>query len=708
MIDTRLYGVWEGLLRGEQMSFVVEDLTMEQLAEMRIGLENLVTDTIETPITHSMVYWTFRDYNKTIRLSLPDTMVNLCLWGLVLEPGGIIKPKHVFFCKKGINKGAIADYINKFCIIPNRDTVDSVRLNSIIYNNHRLLHFAEKWAMYFNNSINMEDFILLANACPEFDMLMHKSYANLPADQMNAEAQKDCDRMIEIILESKKWIGRDHCLADAFRAKVGVKPKQFREMISNIGIKPNGEGGIFPHSIDSTYMNGGLSRYEWMVADASIGRQAQILSKQNTADSGAFARVLGLNQLDTSLYTDPHTHRPDATYDCHTKNFVEVLITPENIEMYSDRYYRLHPNGIEYNTGSLDTLDRSLIGKTIYLRSPMTCASAAKGFGICRKCYGDLFMTNVNVNIGKIAAEFISQILTQLMLSAKHLLEAKISKLKWNIEDFDAYFTFEDETISINQDFLCSKKWLLHIDRDQVNIQTIIGMNDDGGGEDEGLDIIREYITSFDIITDEGEVINVHGMDNENLYITEELAKIINSKQYADDNDVFVEIATLQASDTPIFSVAIYNDDLGKNLKDIMSIINLKSKTCSYDRHQFLREFVNKMIECNMSAIRSVHAEIILMNQIRDPDDMLDKPEWDFPDAPYRIVTLRQALEYNPSILVSMQYEHLSRVLYKPISFKKKAPSRVDLLFHVNPQQYVSQEVEIPSEPKSPFVRVEQ
>ena len=163
-------------------------------------------------------------------------------------------------------------------------------------------------------------------------------------------SMKDCNRIIELILESKKWIGRDHCLADSFRAKVGVKPKQFREMVSNIGIKPNGEGGIYPYSIDASYMRGGLSRFEWMVEEAGIGRQAQILSKQNTADSGAFARILGLNQLDTILYRDSH-QKIDPTYDCHTKNFVEVLIK-DNIEMYSDRYYRFHPDGIEYNKTS--------------------------------------------------------------------------------------------------------------------------------------------------------------------------------------------------------------------------------------------------------------------------------------------------------------------------------------------------------------------
>lgn len=704
MVKTELYGVWECLLRNEPFEIVAEDLNKEILNEYRIGLQNLITDNIENEIVQVKIPIYFRDYGKRVRLTLPDLVVNLCMWGFVVEAGHTLKPWHLFFCKGGIDKKAIAKYINKYAIIPNRDTMPAENLNELIYNNHKTLKFAEKFALYYNNSINYEDFILMANKCPEFDALMHKDYSTLPADQMNSEAMKDCNRIIELILESKKWIGRDHCLADAFRAKVGVKPKQFREMISNIGIKPNGEGGIFPYSIDASYMRGGLNRFEWMVAEAGIGRQAQILSKQNTADSGAFARVLGLNQIDTSLYTDEFGN-VDPSYDCHTKNFVEVELTMDNIEMYQDRFFRLHPDGMEYNTGSLDTLRYDLIGKKIYLRSPITCASAAKGHGICFKCYGNLMKANKDVNIGKIAAELISQTLTQLMLSAKHLLEAKISKIEWNLptDQFDLFFTFEDEVLFINTEFLAGKKWMLYIDRDNVYTDAIVGMSDDDGGGDDDFDILREYVTEFQLIGPDGEVIDVHGTNNESLYITEELGKFINSKQFENENDIFVSVNELQSLDCPIFYVGIYNDDLGKNLKEVMSIINLKTKTCNYTKHEILRDFINKLIDCGMGGIRSVHAEIIIMNQIRSVDDILEKPDWDFPDQEYRILTLRQALETNPSIQVTMQYENLPRTLYKPISFRKTKPSKLDMFAHVQPQVYMAEEVEDTTETRPLF-----
>ena len=72
--------------------------------------------------------------------------------------------------------------------------------------------------------------------------------------------------------------------------------------------------------------------------------------------------------------------------------------------MIKNRYYRFNPNGMEY---LIDDSDMSLIDKTIYLRSPMTCACASAGKGICKRCYGDLYYTNYDVNIGKIAAELL-------------------------------------------------------------------------------------------------------------------------------------------------------------------------------------------------------------------------------------------------------------------------------------------------------------
>ena len=80
MIRTDLYGVWTCLLQNQPVEIVAENLDNAKLNDYRIGLQNLITDNVEQPLMQTKVTVTFRDYKKSVRLTLPDLMVNLCMW----------------------------------------------------------------------------------------------------------------------------------------------------------------------------------------------------------------------------------------------------------------------------------------------------------------------------------------------------------------------------------------------------------------------------------------------------------------------------------------------------------------------------------------------------------------------------------------------------------------------------------------------------
>ena len=69
--------------------------------------------------------------------------------------------------------------------------------------------------------------------------------------------------------------------------------------------------------------------------------------------------------------------------------------------MYDLRYYRENPNGLDFFFDAKNIDKSKVMHKKLYFRSPMTCASAARGEGICRKCYGDLWYTNQEINVGQ-------------------------------------------------------------------------------------------------------------------------------------------------------------------------------------------------------------------------------------------------------------------------------------------------------------------
>jgi hypothetical protein len=152
---------------------------------------------------------------------------------------------------------------------------------------------------------------------------------------------------------------------------------------------------------------------------------------------------------------------------------------------------------MEYNIGCGDMINEyhPVIGKTIYLRSPITCSSAAKGLGICRHCYGELFSINREINIGKTAAEEFSSRLTQQMLSAKHLLEAKISSPEW-CNDIDDFLNIEEGMVSINPNI--SKRCYLVIERDDIQVETLFSLSDDDESDDD-FPKFKEFINSFTI-----------------------------------------------------------------------------------------------------------------------------------------------------------------------------------------------------------------
>lgn len=694
--STTDYSIFNAIFTGENICIRTSDIKKENWNSYCSGLLDVFKDCIEQRNLHGTFISFMFDDGSSIQLTAEDSLINIIMWGFIINTGGNIKPYHVFYEERGITAKSIKRYIDNFCIIPNRNSgINIYELNNIIYTTLRKLTFVDNFSMYFNNSINLEDFIDMAIASEEFNSLIHKDYSHYPPDEMNNAAQKDTERLIELILDSKRIMGREHCLIDALRAREGVKPKQLREFAINIGVKPNGLGGVFPYTIDNSYMNGGLNRIEYMLAESKIGRLAQIINKKNTSDSGTFARVLGLNNIDSKLYANPRTGKYDYNYDCHTSNFIEYEVSSMvRLIMIQDRYYRFNPNGIEYNVGCGDKINTDLIGKTIYLRSPITCASASKGLGICRKCYGELYRINQDVNIGKIAAEEFSSRLTQTMLSAKHLLEAKVYIPEWdcNIED---YVVIDDNYLYINPELQDSKKWSILIDIDKIEYESVIDLNDDDN-RDENLEISKEYINIFTLVGPNGEHIDIHTTEYDNLYITDDFNILVRIKKFVTEevDSVCVPLDVLIENEIALFEIGIYNDDMSSKLKKIKDTINLKSITENYSKDEFLEHLLELMIDIGLGDIHSVHAEVIIMNQIRDAENILLNPDWDSLNPKYKVLTLRKAIECNPRVTVSCQFDNLSKILYTPSTFKKKAPSVMDLFYNVRPQAYIKSKPE--------------
>lgn len=670
------YGVYLPFIEGEKMIIMTKNINRESWNMYYNCLLNLLKDGIDSEIVQTNFVTIVFEDDVELEISIPDLYINMILWYMLVRTNTKIMSRHIFFVDE-IKNNCIKDYIDKFLIEDNRKTFSNRELNNIIDDTLCHFHDIDNFAMYLANTVNLEDNVFLMERCPEFYQCMHADLTQTPIEDVKHVGMQYANRAIDIMKHAKQYLGYDHCLADACRASEGVNPKQFKEFTINIGTKPDGHGGIFPQPIYTSFINGGVASPIDYFTESSTGRIAQIIKYNNVGTSGHFARLLGLNNMDSHLYHN-------SQYDCCSHNFVQITIKDKKmLKMLRNRYYRLHPRGIEY---ILNVNDIGLIGKTIYLRSPITCISAARGEGVCYKCYGDLAYTvydeevQFGVNIGRIASETLSSSLTQKLLSAKHLLETFIEKVSWTPK-FNELFEIEGNVVKLTSELdTANIKFVL--DPDSIELENEedddLGLSDD---EDDSP-IYNEYIVEFEVLSNK-ESFRIFNDKNIKLYITNEFNNVIRRKGKPVDERIHIEFNDL--TDIPLFIIPIENNELSKTLNHLEHLLNKNSTIKGMNIHQLLQALLETVIEGGLN-IASTHLEIIVSNQVRDADDILKKPRWHEINPRYEILALSRSLTCNPSVTISMSFQKVGKLLYNPLTYKKNGTSFMDLFFMTRPQ----------------------
>ena len=646
-----------------------KDINSSNINDYFYGIINILKDGIYLDGVQSMMVHVVFEDGEEVDLSIFDFLYNIMFWCLNVNINKPITTMNFIF-PDDMTKSFISTYINNIFIKRYRKTVPFIVLNQTIDDVIGKFRDIRPFQMYLANTLNIEDTIKLMEQYKEFNDTVHFDVSNIPLADVKNAGLDAAKVQIEYIKNS------DHCLRDSFRTGEAISPKQYKEVAVNIGTKPDGHGSIFPHPIPTSFMNGGLTTPEEIAVESSVGRTAQILQKGNVGESGAFARRLELNNQDTFLHPDPY-------YICDTQNFERIVIDNETMfKMYDMRYYRDNPRGVDKYIDADDTnLAKQLIGKTIYLRSPMRCASAARGEGICYKCYGDLAFVNQEVNVGQIASEGLSSIYTQILLSAKHLLESAVIKLQWS-EGFDKFFAVTFNTFALKEDMKYHGYHLI--------------INDDIETEEEYDDIsYNYYINGFIVKTPNGEEVEIHTTEADNIYIVPEFMEYINAANNESEagDDFFVDIPMDELVDfSELFIMKVRNDEISSTMDKIEKLINNKTVISNHDADSILKEFVTTNIHGGI-ILNSVHFEILLMNQIRAEDDDLEMPDWRNPNAKYQFLALNTSLSNNRSVTIRLQSDKIMKALISPQNRYLSKPAMIDLFYMEKPQEYLSEDI---------------
>lgn len=685
------YGPYSCIAQNYEMSINSWDINDTNIDEQIDCIFNILLDGIDLEeIQSAMVHVNFPDKkDRVFHYVLPDYLLQLIFWKLPVSINEPLTTETIFW-SRSTTTGYISSYVNNIFIKKyiNRIKRDNIQMNTELLMNMNICineTFEEfkkfiAYQQYLNVTLCLEDTLDFMNKYPEFNDAMHVKLADAPLADIYKLGMDATKTQIDYITRP----GSNHCLRMFFISRECLNDKQFKEVSAHIGLKPNGEGGLIPASIDGSFLNGALNNPEAYAVDASASRVAQMLSHENVGKSGDFARILELNSMDTKLY-------PDSRYKCDTKHTITRYIKDQaTLNIYDGRYYRFKKI-IDDGKFEMDHIidaekDTWLIGRTIELFSPMTCASRSRGEGVCYRCYGDLAYTNFNINIGVIATEIVSSKYTQTQLSAKHLLEAHVRELLWN--------NVIENVLKINSNTITCYDDEEHLQR-YANSKLVINTAD-FDYEDENDDLeYNSFITSFRII-ENGVTTEYHIDGDECIYLSNEMDDIMASKLKAirshgvqDDEDVDIVIPMSELVDLDqLFLFHIGNDELSRFVTAAKRLLNKGSETGSLSKDEILEHFCAINLSGGFGT-SSIHYEIILANQMRDADDELEYPDWTEENTRYQILTLDKSLRHNPSVTTSLQYQKIAQQIWKPITYIKSKSSMNDLYFMVQPQKYI-------------------
>jgi hypothetical protein len=244
------------------------------------------------------------------------------------------------------------------------------------------------------STINLYELIQVTKKSKEFRGILNTSFSKEKDFKAIEESiDEKITRAMAILTENSAVYRR---IADT------ISLNQFKQIIVNIGPKSDLYGMIVPTIPDTNYVRGLRDVNDFYIM-AQTSRKVLITSHKTVRQSGYLTRKLSLLAIDMVL-------SKSGCKRCNTKHPVPFKIeTKESLRRLNNRYYTTSLKDKDLKVIDLEK-DSDLIGKTIYLRSPITCNSKD---GICHTCYGKLSLVNNDIHAGAVAVLFLTALLTQ-------------------------------------------------------------------------------------------------------------------------------------------------------------------------------------------------------------------------------------------------------------------------------------------------------
>lgn len=477
-------------------------------------------------------------------------------------------------------------------------------------------------------TINLYDLVQLSNKNETITSFFNYKIISKEFNVIDEEIKENGLKFINLLKNNNT------CLSPYLNTKTGINLKQLLQVFFTIGLKPTIKEKIFNHIINTSFVNGLRNKNDFY--GVALGcRKALIIINKNVKMSGYLTRKLSLLTIDTNL--------DNSVNFCKTKNTLTYFVKDvKRLDNIVGRYY--------FNKDKITIItknSKNIIGKTINMFSPITCAGE---HGICSTCYGSMAKINKDIHVGLIAVLYLTEKMTQMLLSAKHLLQTNIQKPVFP-DWFIKYFYIDGECIKI----IDNEKYQLIINKNNIELNE---------------ETNRFSITHFNIMDNkvvysfnpaEIEMNNKHGFK---FFLNQPLVKLVEEGETEDEKDIDVITTNLSeyAMDTSLFEICYENNALSAPLKNILNIIENNRELKKYNIHTLNEKFISS-IEQNFS-VGNVHIEILLRELVRDCDNVYNRPNFSnvITDEQYRILRVSDAI-HRSSIVKSLSFERIKNKL---------------------------------------------
>ncbi|PZM83946.1 hypothetical protein DLH72_03020 [Candidatus Gracilibacteria bacterium] len=505
-------------------------------------------------------------------------------------------------------------------------------------------YIACEFSKFLGSTIDLLSDVELMEKNEEYWRAIH-AYSLLTDDMTSKDIEvflnKSTDIAMNIIRKEK-----DHCLQPLIESKQGINKDQFTKYTIGIGMSPDGLGGILPKIVKTNFVSCIRIPSEYFI-DSQGGRIAQIITKAKTADTGYFARKIATVSSDLKLSKEPNS-------DCGTKNYVQVFIANKNIlSTYKKRFMVTDNGDLILLTGK----EEYLIGRTIKVRSPITCANSNDN--ICHKCYGTLSYINDDIYVGNYGSRIVSEKVTQKSLSAKHILKSNSVENTFNKAFYD-YFKLDVVSIYLDIENKMYKKFKIKI-------------------YDDDVDIDDDYKVNKFVLFNGKEDILIEPIEGTNMYMIPELRDIWVNK---DSESTLLEIEVKKLSDPAmvLFTTPIENVDLINDFKEIENLLDKNSGVKNKTYSQLLNDLID-ILDRSGYNVPMVHAECILRNMVRSKSNNIKIPDWRIPNnVDYDILIVRGAI-LCMGVVTALSFEKFENQIKKASTYEKNQISAIDPLF---------------------------